>query len=215
MFTGIIIEKGMVIRIARASQSFVIGLKGDKSVRRIVFGSSISVNGVCLTVTDINGDVFEADVMPETVKRTNLTFLKPGNFVNLEPALRFGDEMGGHMVTGHIDGTGDIISLVKDDNAIWMMIEAPDSILNQIVLKGSIAIDGVSLTVANINGTKFSVSLIPLTVKETILGQKKVGDTVNIETDIIGKYVEKYISAYNTKSMKGVTLSMLNEHGFA
>ncbi len=215
MFTGIVIEKGNIVMIAQTAQSIRIAARGPKSVKKAVIGSSISLNGACLTVTKIDGDVFEADVMPETVRRTNLAVLKPGNSVNLEPALRLGDELGGHMVSGHIDGTGRISSLRRDDKAIWMTIEIQEHILNQVVQKGSITLDGVSLTVAQIDKASFSVSLIPFTAHETILGEKKVGDTVNVETDIIGKYVEKYLVAYNESCSKGITLSLLKEHGFA
>lgn len=170
---------------------------------------------MCLTVTKIDGDVFEADVMPETVRRTNLSSLKPGSVVNLEPALRLGDEMGGHIVTGHIDGVGKIISISRDENAVWMSIEAQAGILHQIVEKGSVALDGVSLTVAKTDISSFSVSLIPFTANETVVGDKKVGDPVNIETDIIGKYIEKLVNAHGGKKEDGLTLSLLREHGFA
>ena len=168
-----------------------------------------------MTVTKIDGDIFEADVMPETVRRTNLSLLKSGSVVNLEPALRLGDEMGGHIVTGHIDGAGKIVSISRDENAIWMSVETQSGILNQIVEKGSVALDGVSLTVAKTENSSFSVSIIPFTSSETVLGSKKVGDPVNIETDIIGKYVEKFVNAYGGKKTDGLTLALLREHGFA
>lgn len=209
------VEKGNIVSIIHAGNTVKIAVRGRKASKKAVLGSSISVNGVCLTVTDISGEVFEADVMPETVRRSNLAALKPGSAVNLEPALRLGDEMGGHLVTGHIDGTGRIISLTRDENAVWMTIEAQTSLLNQIVEKGSVALDGVSLTVARTDNTSFSVSLIPFTAGETVLGTKRVGDTVNIETDIIGKYVEKFVKVYGGGKQEGLTMSLLREHGFA
>jgi riboflavin synthase len=215
IFTGIVIEKGNIVSIVRAGNTVKLAVKGHIASKKAVLGSSIAVNGICLTVTKIDVDVFEADVMPETVRRSNLASLKPGSLVNLEPALRLGDEMGGHLVTGHIDGVGKILSLTRDENAVWMTIEAQGYILSQIVEKGSVALDGVSLTVAKTENSSFSVSLIPFTAGETVLGIKKVGDTVNIETDIIGKYVEKFVKVYSGEKREGLTLSMLKEHGFA
>lgn len=208
------IEKGNIVSIIRAAHSVRISVKGRKASKKAVLGSSISVNGVCLTVTKIDEDIFEADVMPETVTRTNLAAFTPGSLVNLEPALRLGDEMGGHLVTGHIDGTGKIISIARYENAILITIETHVRILNQIVEKGSVALDGVSLTVTKTESSSFSVSLIPFTANETVLGFKKVGDIVNIETDIIGKYVEKFIDVYRSKKESSLTMSLLKEHGF-
>lgn len=215
MFTGIILEKGQISSLRSEAKSTVIKVKADKALNKAIIGSSIAVNGVCLTVTNITSDMFEADVMPETVKRSNLFFLRPGSFVNIEPALRIGDEIGGHMVSGHIDDVGIVESIAKDSNAIWMTINANESIMGQIVLKGSVALDGVSLTVSDLTGKTFSVSLIPLTANFTTLGEKKVGDKINIETDIIGKYVEKYIKAYGQNKEGKITLAMLTENGFA
>jgi len=214
IFTGIVIEKGIVASIVQTGQFVKIAVKAPKSVRRAEIGSSIAVNGVCLTVTKIEKDVFVADVMPETVKRSNIALLNSGSIVNLEPALRLGDEVGGHLVTGHIDGIGKIKSVKQDGNAIWYEIEANDSILNQIVKKGSVALDGVSLTVADVDDSIFSVSVIPFTAHETIIGDKKNGDKINIETDIIGKYVEKFVLGNRSNKKSGISFSMLAEHGF-
>jgi len=214
IFTGIVIEIGNIVSINHAAHSVIIAVKGHKVSRKAMLGSSISVNGVCLTVTKIDGDVLVADVMPETVRRTNLSSLKIGSSVNLEPALRLGDEMGGHLVTGHVDGLGKIVSISRDENAVWLTIESKPDILNQIVQKGSVALDGVSLTVAKVDKSSFSVSLIPFTLSETVLGLKKVGDTLNVETDIIGKYIEKFVKNRGGEREEGLTLSLLKEHGF-
>lgn len=154
-------------------------------------GDSICVNGVCLTVTSLSSSGFSADVMNETLSRSNLGFLKKGSFVNLERAMSANGRFGGHFVSGHIDGTGTILKMKNDGNAVWIYVSCSSEILNLIVEKGSIAIDGISLTVASVSEKDFSVSVIPHTRSETNLLSKKEGDTVNLENDIIGKYVER------------------------
>ncbi len=154
-------------------------------------GDSIAVNGICLTVTSLSAESFTADVMPETLARTSLEGAKPGMVVNLERAMPAYGRFGGHIVSGHIDGTGKITEIRKEGNAVWYTIAADKEILGLIVEKGSIAIDGISLTVAKVTGSTFSVSIIPHTIEETILPEKKIGSVVNLETDIIGKYVKK------------------------
>lgn len=187
MFTGIIEETGKIISVGAGR----IAVQAEKVLEGTKIGDSIAVNGVCLTVTTMTSSEFTADVMPETLSRTNLGFLGKGACVNLERAMAADGRFGGHIVSGHIDGTGTVSRLEKDGNAVWVYIAAPGSILNLIVEKGSIAIDGISLTVAKVNAVEFAVSVIPHTGEETTLLGKKAGDMVNLENDVIGKYVQK------------------------
>ena len=215
MFTGIIEDVGTVKGIQRGAKSVILTISSAKIVEGVRIGDSIAVNGICLTATTVSGDAFTADVMPETMKRTSLGELKPGSSVNLERAMPADGRFGGHIVSGHIDGTGVIKDITREDNAVWYTIGADSTILKYIVEKGSIAIDGISLTVAYVDDNVFKVSIIPHTLKETILGMKKIGDKVNLENDIIGKYVEKLLSfKTETKSSKGVEMSTLMENGF-
>lgn len=214
MFTGIIEEIGSVRSITYGSSSIRISLDCTKITDDIKVGDSVAVNGVCLTVTSSSEKWF--DVMPETMRTTNLGTLKTSDKVNLERALKLNDRLGGHLVSGHIDGIGKITNKVKEDNAVWLTIEASQEILRYIVKKGSVALDGTSLTVAEINKNSFKVSLIPLTFGVTTLGLKNTGDVVNIECDVIGKYVEKLIYGYKNVDADKNELSMefLKEHGF-
>ena len=187
MFTGIIEETGKIISVGAGR----IAVQAGKVLEGTKIGDSIAVNGVCLTVTTMTSSEFTADVMPETLSRTNLGSLGKGSCVNLERAMAADGRFGGHIVSGHIDGTGTVSRLEKDGNAVWVYIAAPGSILNLIIEKGSIAIDGISLTVAKVNAVEFAVSVIPHTGEETTLLGKKAGDMVNLENDVIGKYVQK------------------------
>lgn len=187
MFTGIIEETGKIISVGAGR----IAVQAGKVLEGTKIGDSIAVNGVCLTVTTMTSSEFTADVMPETLSRTNLGSLGKGSCVNLERAMAADGRFGGHIVSGHIDGTGTVSRLEKDGNAVWVYIAAPGSILNLIIEKGSIAIDGISLTVAKVNAVEFAVSVIPHTGEETTLLEKKAGDMVNLENDVIGKYVQK------------------------
>lgn len=187
MFTGIIEETGKIISVGAGR----IAVQAKKVLHGTQIGDSIAVNGVCLTVTTMTSSEFTADVMPETLSRTNLGSLGKGNSVNLERAMAADGRFGGHIVSGHIDGTGTVSKLEKDGNAVWVYISAPSNILNLIIEKGSIAIDGISLTVAKVNDKEFAVSVIPHTGEETALLGKKAGDVVNLENDVIGKYVQK------------------------
>lgn len=187
MFTGIIEETGKIISVGAGR----IAVQAGKVLEGTKIGDSIAVNGVCLTVTTMTSSEFTADVMPETLSRTNLGFLGKGACVNLERAMAADGRFGGHIVSGHIDGTGTVSRFEKDGNAVWVYIAAPGSILNLIIEKGSIAIDGISLTVAKVNAVEFAVSVIPHTGEETTLLGKKAGDMVNLENDVIGKYVQK------------------------
>ena len=194
MFTGIIEEIGKIQNIKKGTKSSVLNINGNKIFEDIHVGDSIAVNGVCLTVTSFAQNTFTADVMNETLSRSSLGSLKIGSFVNLERAMLANGRFGGHIVSGHIDGVGEIIKIEKDDNAIWYTIGAEDKLMKYIVEKGSIAIDGISLTVAKVDNFSFSVSIIPHTAKETILSHKSVGDIVNLENDVIGKEViESYL----------------------
>lgn len=214
MFTGIVEETGKVKAIQKGSSSSFIKIEGDKIFSDIHLGDSIAVNGVCLTVTDFSGKIFRADVMNETLERSSLGLLKNGSAVNLERAMAANGRFGGHIVSGHIDGTGTVIKIKKDGIAVWYTIEADDDILKLIVKKGSISIDGISLTVADVTNNTFSVSVIPHTSENTNLSSKKCGDIVNLETDVIGKYVDKLINNGKSDSKSGITRDFLAGYGF-
>lgn len=194
MFTGLVEEIGVVKGISKGTKSGKITIKAKKVLEDAKLGDSICTNGVCLTVTEFSGDSFAVDVMAETMRRSNLSKIKIGDTVNLERALRADGRLGGHIVSGHIDGTGEIVGYEKEDNAVWITINADSSILRYIVQKGSIAIDGVSLTVAHVDDQVFKVSIIPHTGEETTLLNKSQGAEVNLECDVIGKYVEKLLN---------------------
>lgn len=212
MFTGIVEEIGTVRKIARGQKAY-LEIQADKIFSDIHIGDSIAVNGVCLTVTSFSGKVFTADVMNETFSRSSLGSLKAGSHVNLERAMPANGRFGGHIVSGHIDGTGKITNIKKDGNAVWYKISASENIIKYTVEKGSIAIDGISLTVARVERDNFSVSIIPHTSEETILSEKKLGDTVNLENDIIGKYVERFLN-FDKTGKSGITMDFLAENGF-
>ena len=194
MFTGIIEEIGTVRHVIEGGSRGEIGIKAGHVLEGTRVGDSIAVNGVCLTVTRLLPDGFTADVMPETLRRSSLGSLRTGDQVNLERAMAANGRFGGHIVSGHIDGTGIIQKMRREQNAVWVQVGADTHILQLIVLKGSIAIDGISLTVADVTSNSFQVSLIPHTGQMTTLLQKREGDRVNLETDIIGKYVQKLLS---------------------
>lgn len=216
MFTGIIEELGTLKDIKLNGNSACISIAASEVTKDSRIGDSICVNGICLTVTRFTHDGFDADVMPETIKRTSLSVLKSGDRVNLERAMAADGRFGGHIVSGHIDGTGTIREYKKDGNAVWVTIAASDDILRLVVLKGSIAIDGISLTVAYVDDSVFKVSVIPHTAEETTLISKRPGDPVNLETDIIGKYVDKLLGGAGKKqgdkeSGSRLTMEMLSE----
>ena len=193
MFTGIVEELGTVRRVLPGAQAGKIAIGARKVLEDVHMGDSIAVNGVCLTVVSVGDGEFVADVMPETMRKSNLGHLKIGDAVDLERAVPAHGRFGGHIVSGHIDGVGRISSLRRERNAVIVTIEAPAHIMALVVHKGSIAIDGVSLTVVAVAPTSFSVSLIPHTAAETVLLLKRAGDSVNLETDIVGKYVQKLL----------------------
>lgn len=194
MFTGIIEEVGTVERITQTGVRSDLVIRAKKVLEETRIGDSIAVNGICLTVTKLGAGTFTADVMNETLKRSSLSGIRSGNKVNLERAMKNDGRFGGHIVSGHVDGTGSITQIRKDGIAVWYTVETKPEILHYIVEKGSIAIDGISLTVAQVTEKNFSVSIIPHTAKETILSDKKEGDVVNLENDIVGKYVERFMT---------------------
>lgn len=216
MFTGIVEEIGTVTGIQKGAKSAVLTIKAKKVFSDIQIGDSIAVNGVCLTVTSFGGNTYTADVMNETLQRSSLGNLKVGSSVNLERAMVADGRFGGHIVSGHIDGTGKITKVEKDDNAIWYTIAASKNLMHYIVEKGSIAIDGISLTVARRSDKDFAISMIPHTAKQTVLGSKKAGEVVNLENDIVGKYIEQFMQyeKAETKTENKLTKDFLLKAGF-
>ena len=212
MFTGIIEETGTIKRFNTTGRSGGITIQASKVLEGTAVGDSIAVDGICLTVTGMGSDHFTADVMAETIRRSCLADKHPGDAVNLERAMAADGRFGGHIVSGHIDGTGVIKELKREENAVWVTIEAPSRIMRYIIEKGSVAIDGISLTVAEAKDTFFKVSVIPHTGEETTLLKKKPGDTIKLENDIVGKYVEKLMLPEEKRA--GLSLEYLTENGF-
>lgn len=195
MFTGIVEEIGKVKFLKKGAKSAVLTIEGSVVLGDLELGHSVATNGVCLTVTSIDRNCFTVDVMNETLQKSSLGSLQVGSAVNLERAMQVGGRFGGHIVSGHIDGIGKITNIRKDDIAIWYTIQTSADIMKYIIQKGSITIDGISLTVAKVERDKFSVSIIPHTAKETTLSQKHIGTVVNLENDMVGKYIEKLCKA--------------------
>ena len=219
MFTGIVEETGVLKAIRRGAHSAVLEIQASVVLEDIHLGDSIAVNGVCLTATSFTTAQFTADVMHETLNRSALAALRPGSRVNLERAMAANGRFGGHIVAGHVDGVGKVLRTWKDDNAVWYTIGAGPEVLRYVVEKGSVTVDGISLTVAKVTDRDFSISAIPHTVAVTVLRDRKAGDPVNLETDIIGKYVEKLLTvppAGQTEpgSQGGITKEFLTRYGF-
>lgn len=215
MFTGIVEEIGTVDEIKRGQHSAVLKIRAVKVLEDAKIGDSIAVNGICLTVTTLLPNAFTADVMHETLNRSSLAKLAHGSKVNLERAMQANGRFGGHIVAGHVDGVGKIVEIRRDDTAIWYTIEAKPEVMRYVVEKGSITIDGISLTIARVSPTRFAISAIPHTVSQTVLKERKEGDIVNLETDIIGKYVEKLMQpAPVTQKTGGITKEFLTQYGF-
>ena len=226
MFTGIIEETGILVSSARGPRSCVLNIRARAVLDGTGPGDSIAVNGVCLTAATVSPTGFTADVMPETLARTGLGSMKPGALVNLERAMAADGQFGGHIVSGHIDGTGTISMVKRDGNATWYTVDTSPCILDFIIEKGSIAMDGISLTVASVTDQNFRVSVIPHTASHTNLVHKAVGDTVNLENDCVGKYIEKFIkippSAHSTewadtgnrRTNSRITPELLKQYGF-
>lgn len=217
MFTGIIEEVGTLEKFSTDSGFGVMEIKCNEVLKETKIGDSIATNGVCLTVKEKSSNSFKAEVMGETLAKSNLGDLKVGDKLNLERALRLSDRLGGHIVSGHIDGVGTIISIKKEENGNWFTISAPKEILRYIIYKGSIGIDGISLTVAYVDDEVFKVSVIPHTLDNTILPYKKVNSKVNLECDLVGKYVEKLFAVKDEKEeveKSNVTMEFLRNNGF-
>lgn len=217
MFTGLVEEIGRIKSIRTGTRSYQYGISAVKVLDGTKVGDSICTNGACLTVVELSYNSFVVDVMSETVSKTNFSELKIGSKVNLERAMRLNDRVGGHLVSGHIDGTGTIKSIEKDDIAWRIKINARENIVQQMMDKGSIAIDGISLTIVKVENNEFEVSIIPHTVQETTLLEKKVNDTVNLETDMIGKYVFRFLNQEKQQSKQAeskIDMDFLAKNGF-
>lgn len=206
MFTGIVEETGRVVSVKAGKLSIAAGdvLKG------IEIGGSIAINGACLTATDIDTKAFSVDIMLETVKRTNLGLLTIGDMVNLERPLTLGKPLGGHLVQGHVDDTGRVASILPAGRELIIRFEAPPEVMRYIVKKGFVAVDGISLTVVDLDATSFTISVVDYTIKHTNLNSRRVGDLVNIEVDVMAKYVERLSQPHQS----GITVDFLQEHGF-
>ncbi|MCQ4936126.1 riboflavin synthase [Anaerotignum propionicum] len=214
MFTGLIEEIGFIEKTTSQNNCGQLVIQAKTIQEGTKLGDSIAVNGVCLTVTNVSKTSFTADVMPETLKRSNLGKLQKGSSVHLERAMAANGRFGGHMVSGHIDGTGIISGKKQEGNAIRLFITTDTPLLRQMIEKGSIAIDGVSLTVITVEQSQFSVGIIPHTNSQTILLDKKIGDSVNLETDIIAKYIQRFFENSTQQQDKPLTLAFLKENGF-
>jgi len=217
LFTGIIEETGTIQNIKKNHVSAVLTIQCKKVLENTLVGDSIAVNGVCLTVTSMGSNYFTADVMAETMNRSSLGNLSSGSCVNLERAMAANGRFGGHIVSGHIDRTGVIADIVQDENAVWYTVSVDTNIIKYIVEKGSITLDGISLTVASVDRDSFKVSTIPHTRLVTNLKEKQVGDLINVECDMLGKYVEKLLLYKDTDTEKkdsNITMEFLMENGF-
>jgi len=213
MFTGIIEDKGKVLKVEYRGQEKRLTIGLPPHLTEVQLGDSININGVCLTVAQKGQQSIELDLSKETLQRTALGELNQGDQVNLERALRLSDRLGGHIVTGHIDGIGVIVERKRERDFLQLGIRIPESVSKYVVQKGSIAVDGISLTVNEYQGAEIQLTLIPYTIEKTTLVDKKVGDRLNVEADILGKYVEKLLAREDKKSGE-MNLSFLKEHGF-
>jgi len=214
MFTGIIEEIGTISSIKRGRVSASLVINAQLVNSDIKIGDSINTNGACLTVTNFTKNNFEVDVMAETIRKTNLDLLKSGSNVNLERALKLSDRLGGHMVSGHIDGTGTITQVFQEEIATWFTIKTEKDILKYIIKKGSVAIDGISLTIADLTESSFKVSIIPHTALKTTLLSKKAGDIVNIENDMTARYIENFILTGKEDISRDINMEFLKDNGF-
>jgi len=219
MFTGIIQAVGQIVAMQPSGGDLRLRVNtGKLSLQDVALGDSIATNGTCITVTELPGDGFWADVSVETLNFTTLGNLKPGSRVNLEKALTPASRLGGHIVSGHVDGVGESVSLAEDARSIRVVVRAPDALARYIAHKGSICIDGTSLTVNAVNGAEFDLNIIPQTMAETIFGEYRPGSRVNLEVDVIARYLERLVlgdaAADANSGNSGLSLAMLAEHGF-
>ena len=217
MFTGIIEDLGKIDKIKQSGESIIMTITSNKIVSDVNCGDSIAVNGVCLTVTSFNEREFTVDLMPETVRSTSLKELKRGSKVNLERAMLASSRFGGHFVSGHVDGIGTIMTKKRVENAVYYEIEVSNELQQYLLYKGSVAVDGTSLTIFGLHDNLFTISLIPHTLSATVLGDKGVNDIVNIECDMLGKYVKQFLEKGNiskTKQQSSLTAGFLQEHGY-
>jgi len=212
MFTGLVEGVGNITEMRRVAEGLRLAVAPPFPVAELTLGESVAVSGACLTVVAVQGRAFQVDVSPETLARSTLSLKKGGDRVNLERALRLGDRLGGHLVTGHVDGLGVLRERQEGPEHLVLTFELPTALAPLVIEKGSIAVDGVSLTVNAVKGPTFKVNIIPFTVKDTTLAALKVGEQVNLETDIIGKYVARLLSPHLAKT--GVTEELLARHGF-
>ena len=213
MFTGIVEGIGTVREVQRRGDLLCLSISTPPALTDMTVSDSICVNGVCLTVIACWNGGFEAEVSPETLQRANMGSLRPADEVNLERALKISDRLGGHLVTGHVDATGSVAEVTRGANSLVMTIRVPQDIIPYLVVKGSVTVEGVSLTVSGVGEKQFSVAIIPYTVDHTTLGKKRIGDEVNIEVDIIGKYVKRFLEGSNGRT-SGIDEAFLAEHGF-
>lgn len=217
MFTGIIEELGVVKDIQKGTDDYRLIISAKRILDDVKLGDSIAVNGICLTVTTFSAQQFSADVMPETIKATNLHTLKKGDFVNLERAMSASDRFGGHIVSGHVDGTGVIVAKKPEKNAVYFHIETSPELTRYMVPKGSITVDGISLTLVHVDEKTFSISIIPHTLDHTVLKARNIGDMVNLECDVLAKYIEKLMHRPEGKSethQPALSLETLQKNGF-
>jgi len=216
MFTGLIQDMGEIQSLRHGDGGVSLTISTQLDLRSVKVGDSVAVEGVCLTVVEVSGRTFSVEVSPETLGRTTLTNLKKGQPVNLETALKMSDLLGGHLVSGHVDGTGEIAAVAREGNSLRYRFRVPPEVGRYLIEKGSVAVDGISLTVAECRDQGFSVSVIPHTAERTTLGKKKAGDKVNLENDLIAKYVEKFVhQAGGTASPSTrINAAFLAEHGF-
>jgi riboflavin synthase len=216
MFTGLVEELGKVRAVSKGVHSIRLTLTAGKVLEDVKLGDSIAVDGACLTVVEFSSSSFTADIMPETYDRTTLSLRKPGDAVNLERTLRLGDRLGGHIVSGHIDAVGDLISVKPRDNANILRIRLPENLVPFVIPQGSVAVDGVSLTIVGCQEDWFEISLIPHTWEVTVLSRKQAGDKVNIETDVLGKYIYRLVESDPRigKSKASIGAEFLAKHGF-
>lgn len=213
MFTGIVEEIGKIQSVHQSGESIVMDIRASKVLEDVQLGDSISINGVCLTVTTFTSSAFSVDIMPETFRATGLRELRPNDDVNLERAMAANGRFGGHFVSGHVDGVGEIVKIERVDNAVYFDIKLSPTLMDYFVEKGSVSVDGTSLTVFKLTGDTLTISLIPHTVDATVLGHKRVGDTVNIECDMLGKYILNYLKK-NERSERPLSQDFFKDHGF-